>query len=52
MKEFIAILGAILLGIVLVAAMIGVGGNTNGSLAGSANTLVQGVMTDVSGIAP
>lgn len=52
MKEFIAICGAVLLGVVLVGLLIGVGGTTTGSMAGNASTIVSNAGSDVTAIFP
>lgn len=52
MKEFIAICGAVLLGVVLVGLLIGVGNNTSGSMAGAANSVIESAADSVTDIFP
>jgi hypothetical protein len=52
MKEFIAICGAVLLGLVLVGLLNGTAGNTTGSLAGSAKSVVSQANSSITDIFP
>lgn len=52
MKEFVVILGAVILGTVLVVLLIGTPGSTSGSLAGNANSVVTKAGTQITDVFP
>lgn len=52
MKQIIVIIGSVVLGVLIVGMMIGIGGNTEDTLAGAASGVVDEGIVQMEGMLP